>query len=260
MPVQDSTDYLTNHLEGYAGQRVDLTLFNIDSKAAEGSDIPFGLAVVAGTSDDQCALPSAAGQRFLGISEYTSAGVVNNDDEHLYEENREVNIVTFGKIYVEAEVTVTTGDQVYYRHTAAGAEVAGSFRNDSDGGDAELVVGAIWSRGATVGTVAVIDLTPRGYELGAEETLTGTTDAVSVLTKVSLFDTTGGANAATLADGYEGQVKYLGMTVDGGTDAVVTPASFVNSDITFADVGDGATLLFTGGTWIAVGLAGAVVA
>lgn len=69
----------------------------------------------------------------------------------------------------------------------------------------------------------------------------GAVDLVSVVTKI----TSTGANALTLADGVDGQVKVLTMVVDGG-DATLTPTTKTGySTIVFNDAGDGCTLVFT---------------
>ena len=69
----------------------------------------------------------------------------------------------------------------------------------------------------------------------------GAVDVVSAITEV----TTTGANALTLADGVEGQLKFIVMITDGG-DGTLTPTNCGSgSTITFNDAGDTATLLFT---------------
>lgn len=79
------------------------------------------------------------------------------------------------------------------------------------------------------------------------ETRTGA-GAISIDTKVTLIVTTG-ADALTLADGVEGQEKFIVMKTDGG-DGTLTPANFGNgTTITFDGVGDSAHLLFTNSAW-----------
>ena len=57
------------------------------------------------------------------------------------------------------------------------------------------------------------------------------------------------ADALTLADGTEGQVKFIVMKTDGG-DGTLTPTNLGNgTTITFDDVGDSAFLLFTNSAW-----------
>ncbi len=70
----------------------------------------------------------------------------------------------------------------------------------------------------------------------------GAADVTSSLTKLT---TGAGAAAVTLANGTDGQVKTLVMVVDGGGDAVLTPATKTGfSTITFNDAGDTATLRY----------------
>ena len=77
------------------------------------------------------------------------------------------------------------------------------------------------------------------------------TEAVNVTSSISHIDTAtvGGTHAGALADGTNGQIKIITMITDGGN-SVVTPANANGfSTVTFADVGDTATLIFTGNKW-----------
>jgi len=80
------------------------------------------------------------------------------------------------------------------------------------------------------------------------------------LTVATSYFTTGGAETATLAAGTDGQVKYLAMAGDGGDMVVtVTNAGWKASGtgtITFNDIGDAVTLLYTNSKWYAVGVNG----
>jgi len=83
------------------------------------------------------------------------------------------------------------------------------------------------------------------------QTLSGA-GAVNVTTAITWVVTTG-ANALTLADGAEGQRKFIVMKTDGGT-GTLTPSHLGNgSTITFDDAGDCAGLLFTNGSWYMIG-------
>ena len=75
--------------------------------------------------------------------------------------------------------------------------------------------------------------------------------ALSLTTAVSLISTTD-AEAYTLADGIEGQIKIISMKTDGGS-GIVTPANFINGTrITFDDVEDTVTLLYQSTGWVAL--------
>lgn len=84
----------------------------------------------------------------------------------------------------------------------------------------------------------------------------GAVDVTNMITEI----TTGGSDALTLADGAEGQHKYITMISDGG-DGTLTPTNLAGgSTITFDDVGDSVHLLFTNGAWCIVGQNGVTVA
>lgn len=156
-PVQ--TAYEANHEPAFAGMRADLGLVDIISKAAEGSDINFGLAVVQGTADDQAILPADAAGLFLGVTEYTTAWAANASDVHLYEENREMNILGFGRVWVVCEDGCVPGDDAFYRYAAgAGGTVIGAFRTDVDTASAAAVPGGTFRSTAAAGELAILQL------------------------------------------------------------------------------------------------------
>ena len=98
-----------------------------------------------------------------------------------------------------------------------------------------------------------------GTTFGTVQALSGAgaVDVTSLITQV----TTTGADALTLANGANGQMKIITMVADGG-DGTLTPATFANgSTITFNDVGDSVVLVYnsTGG-WAAVSNVGCTIA
>ena len=75
--------------------------------------------------------------------------------------------------------------------------------------------------------------------------------AISLTEAVTLITTTG-ADAYTLADGTEGQVKIISMLVDGGN-ATVTPDNFVNgSHMVFNSASDTIILLYQSTGWVVI--------
>jgi len=85
----------------------------------------------------------------------------------------------------------------------------------------------------------------------------GAVDTTSLITQL----TTTGAQAQTLANGANGQLKIITMVADGG-DGTLTPATFANgSTITFNDVGDSVLLVYnTTGGWALVSNTGCTIA
>lgn len=247
------TTYEAELTAAQEGQRVDLGLINIISRVVEdAAGIQFGRAVVRGTDESQCQLPSAAGEDFLGITQYTSAWTQDNDGLHEYTQYREANIIDFGMIWVSPEVSVVPGEPVYYRHTATGSEEYGALRNDDDSGDATLIVGATFESTASAAGIAIVRLMPNVNGLDIFEDFTAVSGAISLLTEATLFDSTLGSIAATLADGYEGQVKIVKLVVDGGN-VVITPANYTDGTaLTLNDANDAAVLKFLDGAWALV--------
>ncbi|RLB93612.1 MAG: hypothetical protein DRH26_03490 [Deltaproteobacteria bacterium] len=253
MPVQ--TSYTAEQVAAFEGQRANLGLTNITSKAAQAGDIPFGRAVVRGTADNQAKLPTAGSQGFLGITEMTTAWSENASDLHLYEQYREMNIIDFGLIWVYTEQSVVPGNAVYFRHTAdtAPLDILGRFRKDTSGGDAELITGASFESTTAAGGIALVNLNTPGVGVllspDSSETITATTAVVGVDTEITYVDTTLGAMAASLADGTEGQNKKIMMTVDGG-DCIITPANLaIGATLRLTDVFSSYTLQFSGTSW-----------
>jgi len=77
-----------------------------------------------------------------------------------------------------------------------------------------------------------------------------TSEAISVASSITHINTTAGAHAGAMANGTNGQIKIITMITDGGN-SVVTPAALAGyTNITFNDVGDSATLVFTNSKWV----------
>ena len=63
-----------------------------------------------------------------------------------------------------------------------------------------------------------------------------------------------------MANGTNGQIKIITMITDGGN-SVVTPAALAGyTTITFNDVGDSATLVFTNSMWVLLSHVGCTLA
>ena len=95
---------------------------------------------------------------------------------------------------------------------------------------------------------------PSSQNLG---TGSGALGAINLTTTATYFSTSGGAATATLAAGYNGQIKTIMMAADGGDMVVtVTNAGWKTSGtgtITFNDIGDAVTLQYINSKWYCVG-------
>lgn len=124
------------------------------------------------------------------------------------------------------------------------ASDSGFFMLPLDGGSARATPNVLLSGAKTVATVQALS--------GA--------GAISLNTLHTALTTTG-AQAQTLADGVNGQIKTITMVADGG-DGTLTPATFAGgSTITFNDVGDSVMLIYnTTGGWALVSNNGCTIA
>jgi hypothetical protein len=157
---------------------------------------------------------------------------------------------------------------------------AGAGAGSGNGGNLSLYPGAGGSTGTggavaintfagsgTGGSATALHITnaqnveiPNGYLRFSEtpQTLTGA-GAIDVTTAITWIVTTG-VNALTLADGVEGQTKYIVMKTDAGN-GTLTPANFAQgTTITFDAVGDSVSLLFTNAAWHSMGGHGTAIA
>lgn len=111
---------------------------------------------------------------------------------------------------------------------------------------------------STTGAVTV-DAAFGSAVVGGVQALSGA-GAVDITTMLTSLTTTGAAQALTLANGTAGQIKMIVHAVDGGS-AVLTPTTKIGfSTITFTNVGDAVTLVYTAAGWAIVGINGAVAA
>ena len=104
-----------------------------------------------------------------------------------------------------------------------------------------------------VGSSAAGNHYPKFIPAAAQQDISGpgTIDLGNYFTAM----TTTGADSYTLADGdVIGKVKKITMIVDGGN-GTLTPTSLSGgTNITFADVGDTAELIWDGSNWVAIAL------
>lgn len=150
--------------------------------------------------------------------------------------------------------SVATGINVVGAAAAAGVAV----KAISSGTDESMTLDAKGAGTLTLnGTATGLTVIGHGFG-GSTQALSGAgaVNLTTLLTKV----TSTGANALTLANGVDGQVKAIVMVVDGG-DATLTPTTKTGfSTIVFNDIGDGCILFYTTTTgWIVVGNFGATI-
>lgn len=101
------------------------------------------------------------------------------------------------------------------------------------------------------------------YPTGATNNITaGTGGAIAVTNYFTTINTDAGGDAFTLANGTQiGQLKLIRLVVDGGGDAVITPASLSGgTTITMNDAADEVELIWNGTAWVVIKNLGSTVA
>ena len=122
---------------------------------------------------------------------------------------------------------------------ATGDISASAFKGSIVGDDSTIIIDGV--SGKVVAPITKI--------IGDVQQITGP-GAISLDTLITEITTTGTDDAYSLADGVVGQIKIIAMVGDGG-DAVLTPTTFANgTNVTFEDVNDNITLLFTSNGWL----------
>lgn len=123
-----------------------------------------------------------------------------------------------------------------------------------------VTVDATLGTATSITTLAVSGAsTLSGAIIGGVQALSGA-GAVNLTTPITSLTTTGASQALTLADGTVGQIKIVVHTVDGGS-AVLTPTTKIGfSTVTFTNVGDAVTLVYTSAGWAIIGSRGVTIA
>jgi hypothetical protein len=98
---------------------------------------------------------------------------------------------------------------------------------------------------------------------GAIQNITaGTGGAINVTSYFTIINTDAGGDAYTLANGtVVGQLKKIYLLVDGGGNAVITPANLAaGTTITMNDAADYVVLLWNGTDWVVIENIGSTIA
>jgi len=127
-----------------------ITLLSVPAQAGTGGTATFGISALVtlvigdfrGVAVRQPVKTTIATAGLYGYPGITSVTVTAD-----YVDGEVVPVLYDGSIWCYSEEAIADGDPVYVR--AGGTGTIGAFRNDSDGGDAVLVVGAKFARDTT---------------------------------------------------------------------------------------------------------------
>jgi hypothetical protein len=197
-------------------------------------------------------LTNCTGLPVAGITASTSTALGVGSIELGHATDTTIARVSAGKISVEGVNVVTTSSTDTLTNKTlttpvigTGLTASGSTANDFSGSTGTFLT----STGAT---------TVSGAFIGKTDTRSGP-GAVSVTTMVTKLTTTGVADALTLANGTDGQIKIIVHDVDGGSAALVPTTKTGFTTITFTNVGESCTLIYvTTRGWMILALNGAV--
>lgn len=266
-----------------AGADIDMNTFNINLDAAAGNSFVSGdgtnegITVDAsgyvGIGDTTPIVPTLAAQLSLIGSTSRVIEIGNTNSYKSYE----VKVKDAAAGVGGAQLTLngadggsgaTNGGDIAIR--AGAASSTGTAGSVTIGAGDEGASGTAGTVSLTTGTTNIVGLQvdasqnvliPNGYLRFSEtpQNLVGA-GAVDITTQVTNFTDTG-ANALTLADGVQGQTKFICQIATAGGAGTLTPTNLAGgTTITFNAVGENAHLLFTNGSWHVVGIYGATVA
>lgn len=147
---------------GFAGMKADLAPDYVRSyvSAEATAEIPFGVALAQGASDDACILPTGAGVAWVGVALHSNhydptydLGLVG------IKPKKTIGVLTKGTVWVTVENAVTVNSRVFVRHTAgAGGTQKGAFRGDADTATALEMRGCRYLTAAAGGGVALVEV------------------------------------------------------------------------------------------------------
>ena len=158
------TAYLLKQAPAYEGGRGDNRPATIHTgRNNAGVEIPFGRFVAfdagAGTTELAVRLPSAVGDKLLGVGLYDAAHEVSATG---YLANGMIGVIAKGSVWMITEQAVTRADSVFARYalvTGSGTTPAiGRVRKDVDTADAVAVPNARFLTNAAAGGFVLVEL------------------------------------------------------------------------------------------------------
>ena len=266
-----------------AGSNIDLNIYNINMNAAAGNSFLSGDGTNEGITvnasgyvaigDTTPTIPSLAAQlslvgttgRVLEIGNTSTykayeikvtngPGGVNGSQLTLNGADGGAGVTNGGNVVIRAGAASSTGAAGNVTISAGDEGAAGSA------GTVNLATGTVSTVGIQVDASQNV-LIPNGFLRYSEtpQSLVGA-GSIDVVTQITTFTDTG-ANALTLADGVQGQTKFICQIATAGGAGTLTPTNLAGgTTITFDAIGESVHLLFTNSSWYVIGISGATIA
>jgi hypothetical protein len=123
------------------------------------ASVGFGLGVrLSGTTGELCAAPSAAGQKFLGVTVFDHT--VENDGTGGIQAEKVASVLRNGSIWVKVEEAVNAEDAAFVRFASgAGGTILGGFRKTADSASAEAFGSSKFLTSAAANGFALLQVT-----------------------------------------------------------------------------------------------------
>lgn len=211
--MSQQTSYTINHGNAYAGMVADCRPREIGSFKNEETTaglLKFGRAVVRGTATDQCKLPTATGDDFLGFVVLDNSGeiAIGGSTTDLIE-GYVAGVMREGNIFVEVEDTVAAGSGVFVRY--AGKKQVQTIVFDADLVTSNVVngdIGGVAISPVTFDTDNATTMANLATEIqsfaGVETAVSNGTDTITVTTLLDGADQTAANFVVTLGAGQAG--------------------------------------------------------
>lgn len=153
--------YQATMAKAFAGMKADLTFDYVRSYAqAEASaEIPFGVAVMQGATDNSALLPtSATTSKFLGVVLHSHVYDSTQLGDTGVKPKNVLSVLSRGTVYVQVEEAVVVGDRPFVRYaTGAGGSQKGAFRKSADTATAVELKGARYLESGGAGSIVAVE-------------------------------------------------------------------------------------------------------
>lgn len=112
---------------------------------ADATAVPVGRAVVYDATDESAKLPSAGGQKFLGVAIIDPTVLEIGVSSYVTGDRMLVTKQCPLGVWVQTTEAVAPDDAVFVQHTLNGGRAPGTLRTDADGGNADAITGCQWA-------------------------------------------------------------------------------------------------------------------
>ena len=184
-------NYAQVHKPFHVGQIADGRLVN-SMNGLPAVDLPYGAGVIRDPSDSKkINVPTTAAEakKFIGIVMYELNRALLPDEEGTAPKDFDCTVITEGDVAVRAQSAVAVGDPVYLIFGETGR---GTFRNDANTDQAQLLSFWEWKTSTGAGDVGVIGVKANVVSASQAEVEANDAEIQSLDTRVTNLENAGG--------------------------------------------------------------------